>query len=127
MTNTINVLLTAAVTYNGATVDAGETIELPEKSALALINEGTATEAEKGTLEPSNENGNQEDGEGTNEAQTKANELNKQALDDKYKGKIPELKEHAKEVEVEFAHDVTKEKLIEAILEAGKAEAVLAK
>lgn len=127
MTKSISVILSAAVTFNGATVEAGETIELPEKSALALVKEGTASEAEKGTLEPSNENGNQEDGEGTNDAGAEAYELNKQALDDKYVGKIPELKAHAKEVEVEFAHDATKGDIIEAVLEAGKAEAVLAK
>lgn len=127
MTKTLTVLLAAAVHFNGAKVEAGELIELPENSALALIKEGNASEAEKGTSETSKENGEQEPGTDPNEAETAAYELNKRALDDKYKGKIPELKDHAKEVEVEFAHDVTKEKLIEAILEAGKAEAVLAK
>lgn len=127
MTKTLTVLLAAAVHFNGAKVEAGETIELPENSALALIKEGTASEAEKGTPEGSNENGKEEGDEGSEEALAAAYELNKRALDDKYVGKVKDLKEHAKEVEVEFAHDVTKEKLIEAILTAGKAEAVLAK
>ena len=132
MTNTINVILTAAITFNGAIVEKGETIELPEKSAKALIaegsaKEGTTSEAKNGTLEPSNGNSEQEEGDGSKTSPEDEKELIRKALDDKYVSRIAELKDHAKEADVQFAHDATKAAVIEAVIEAGKAEAVLAK
>jgi len=132
MTNTINVILTAAITFNGAIVEKDETIELPEKSAKALIaegsaKEGTPSEAKNGTLEPSNVKGEQEEGDGIKTSPEDEKELIRKALDAKYVSRIAELKEHAKEADVQFAHDATKVIIIDAVIEAGKAEAVLAK
>lgn len=127
MAKTVKVFLTSAITFNGAIVDKGESIELPEKSAQALINEGTASESKKEALEASNENGEQTPTGDDNGSQDESYALNMQALNDKYVGRIPELKEHAKEADVQFPHDATKGEIIEAIVQAGKAEAILAK
>ena len=99
----MKIKLLAAVTFSGAHVDANEEIELPEFSAKALIEEGKA------------------------EALEEAPAGDKQALDVKYKGKVPELKEHAKEFDIEFKHDATKAEIIDAIIEAGKVADVLGK
>ena len=97
------------VTFNGAHIEAGEEIELSEKSAKALIAEGKAE-----SLEPVE-----------SEKQDESPADDKAALDKKYTSKIPELKEHAKAADVEFKHDATKAEIIEAVIEAGKAADVL--
>lgn len=129
MTNTIIVTLLVAITFNGATVEAGESIELPAKSAESLIAEGGAKRNEPSEA-PGLPTGDEKD-EGeqstTDELTEDWKALKTKALDDKYKGQIPALKEHAKEVDVQFAHDATKAEIIEAIIAAGKEDAVLAK
>lgn len=132
MTKTMTVYLASAITFNGAIVDKGESIELPEKSAKALIEEGlaeagTSSKAKKGTSQTSGEKDGQSNEEGEQGSETDENELIRKALDDKYKGKVPELKEHAKEADVQVPYDATKADIIEAIIKAGKAEAIQAK
>ncbi|WP_332648888.1 hypothetical protein [Lysinibacillus sp. 54212] len=125
---TKRVHLLAAITLNGAIVEAGKTEELSLLSANALIAEGKAEEVAQ---------------EGTGGQQKGATELNEQnsggapkvptedeltllrkALDDKY-NRDP-LAEEAKKVGVEFPYDAKKAVIIEAVIEAGKAEALLA-
>lgn len=132
MTNTISLTLLAAITFNGAMVEAGEIIELPSKSAESLIAEGQAkrnevSEAQGVPTDEEKVEGEQLLTEEPSEPSEDDKVLKTKALDDKYKGQIPALKEHAKEVDVQFAHDATKAEIIEAIITAGKDEAVLAK
>jgi hypothetical protein len=147
MSKTMHVILTQAITLGGSIVAADEVVELTEKSAQALIDEGKAE-----AVEPDEETGKalnaagspgsdetgdphltpSEDGKDGTDGQPAANneeeiEKLRKALDDKYKGEIPALKDHAKEVDVQFAHDATKGEIIAAVIEAGKGEAVLAK
>lgn len=94
------------VTFEGAHVEAGEEIELSDFSAKALVAEGKAEALEQ-------------------QAPQTPPAGDKDALDKKYTGKIPELKEHAKAADVEFKHDATKAEIIDAIIEAEKAADVL--
>lgn len=131
-------LLNEALTFNGAIVEAGEVIELPEKSAQALIEEGKAKE-----VIPDEETGKALGGVGspgndetTDPHLTPSNnpenepgeelELIKKALSDKYED-VEALREVAKEVDIAVAWNAGKDTVINKIIEAGKAEAVLAK
>jgi hypothetical protein len=136
------VLLAAAVTLHGREVAAGNVIELPEKSARALVNEGlgvfaeptAGTAAELAALANGNpvENGATQHGgqlppDGGNVANTGAQyaeiEKLKKALDNQYKK--DELAEAAKAIGVDFPYDANKAEIIEAAIEQGKAEALL--
>lgn len=115
-------LLTVAVTFNGAHVEAGEVIELTEKSGQALVEEDKAVEVEpdgetlKALQEPAGEGGQEPD-------PAEADAKTVKALDDQYKR--DELATAAKEAGVEFAYDAKKGEIIAAVMEQGKAEALL--
>lgn len=102
----MKIKLLKQVTVEGAHIEAGEELEVSELSAKALIAEGGAEALEQ-------------------QAPQDPPAGDKDALDKKYTGKIPELKEHAKAADVEFKHDATKAEIIDAIIEAGKAADVL--
>lgn len=116
----MNVLLHASITLEGVDLEAGNVVELSEKSAQALINEGNAVESS-----PEGEPIEKEDAaDPVAQYQPEAAlEKTRKALDDQYK--MEELKPAAKEAGVDFAYDVTKANLIAAIIEQGKAEALL--
>jgi hypothetical protein len=125
MSKRIFVLLNAAITLEASEIAAGEVVELTELSAQALIKEGKAVKAT-----PDGETADalkqlQEGGQPNQEPVDPDAELEKvrKALDDQYKA--DELKAAAKEAGVDFAYDVTKTNLIAAIIEQGKAEALL--
>ncbi|MED3571957.1 hypothetical protein [Cytobacillus praedii] len=133
------VLLTESITFNGAIIGEGEIVQLPIKSAKALIEEGkgitpvpdekTAKTLEGALSLNTGDNGNPHLSPSEDPKDQTEEELSliRKALDDKYKGGIPTLKEHAKEAGVEFPYDANKGEIIEAVITAGKAEAVLAK
>ncbi|MCM3789429.1 hypothetical protein M3221_13570 [Domibacillus indicus] len=97
---TISVVLDAPITYNGEEIAKGEVIELPEKSAKSLIKEQTARE-----VRPADE------------------DVVRQALDEKYSD-LADLKKAAEAAGVEFAANATKAKVIDAIIEQGKVDAL---
>lgn len=115
---TLKVTLLAAITLQGMELAAGETVELSEMSAKALVNEGTAT---AGDVAPKGEDAPP----ATDPKKDEADQVEKQrkALDAQYKA--DDLKDKAKEAGVDFAYDVTKSDLIAAIIEQGKTEALL--
>jgi hypothetical protein len=133
--NTKFLLLKEDLTFNGATVEAGEIIELPEMSAQALIDEEKAEEVEPeggklpdGTEDPGNDDkgdGRPNPSEGSEDDTSKQLDLTKKALNDKYTR--DDLAKEAKAIEVEFAYDAKKGEIIEAVVTAGKAEVLLAK
>lgn len=117
----MKVILTAVVTHGRHNLEPGTVIELPEASALALINEERAKPAEeKG--DPALLIG----AEGVIDPEAAAREVvekMRKALDDKYK-RDP-LAEAAKNVGVEFAYDATKAEIIDAVIAAGKADILI--
>lgn len=128
------VKLLEPVTFGGSIIDAGEEVNLSELSAAALVKEGGAEyvgEISPASLGDLNEN----QGEGTTgtpegekalEGQINAQEeleKIKKTLDAKY-NRDP-LAEAAKEMGVEFAFNAKKAEIIDAVVEAGKAEALL--
>ncbi|XJZ25955.1 hypothetical protein ACF5W4_11135 [Bacillota bacterium Lsc_1132] len=122
MSKRIFVLLRESITLEGQEIEAGEVVELSETSARALITEEKAAEAT-----PDEETAaalKQLDGQDP-EGQDQAAEVEKirKALDDQYKA--DELKKAAKDAGVEFPYDVKKPDLIAAIIDQGKAEALL--
>lgn len=121
MSKSIFVLLTSAITLGASELQAGEVIELTELSAQALIKEDKAVEA---TPDGETAKALKKLGEGQDGQDPEA-ELEKvrKALDDQYKA--DELKTVAKEAGVDFPYDVKKADLIAAIIEQGKAEALL--
>jgi hypothetical protein len=134
---TKHVFLKENVTFNGSIVEAGEVIELSEKSAQALINEDKAAEATPDeetakALEGVGSPENDETGdphltpsEDQKDQAGEALELITSALNAKY-NRDP-LAEEAKAVGVEFPYDAKKGEIIQAVIEAGKAEVLLAK
>lgn len=145
---TIFVLLTVAVMLGGVTIAAGEIIELPEKSALALIGEGKAERVtpDEGTTaalsqdaggqnppqspgegdnSPDNQNAPEGQPGGLNDAPPEGDEAEKvfKAIDAQYKR--DELAEAAKLAGVDFAYDAKKGDIIQAAIDQGKAAAIL--
>lgn len=130
MMTKMKITLLAAVTFAGAILEAGESLELSERSAKALIDEGKAKPTKTSKKPPVNdsEGGKEpEVGKDANE-QTEANSEDSgkisSALDDKYKR--DELAEAAKKAGVEFPFDARKQEIIDTVIEAGKADALLA-
>lgn len=124
----MKVKLIEAVTVESGEVAAGEYIELSEKSAKALIAEGRAElDEEQIEADSITEKQKAAEEEAKAIAEKKAVEelaKTRKALDSKYK--VEELAAAAKEAGVEFAFDAKKADIIEAIIAAGKAEALLA-
>lgn len=136
MQKTKFVLLKETVTFCGSHLQPGEVVELTVKSADALINEGkgceaipdeetkNALESLEGTVATSEENDEQTPSENENgESSLDSDEISI-SLDKKYKA--DELKDAAKAAGVEFPYDSKKGEVINAVIEAGKAEALLA-
>jgi hypothetical protein len=116
---TVFVLITAVgVSFGGADLDVGAIIELPEKSAAALIAEGKAT-----AVTPTEETAVALDKlpEGDNEP-TEA-EKQAKALDGQYKR--DELYEAAKEAGVDIAFDAKKGEIVAAVIAQGFAGALI--
>jgi len=128
------VKLLGPVTYNGSIVEAGEILELPEKSAKSLVGDKIAefiNEMKPATVDVTDETGD----EGTTDTPAEKNEATgennsqedieklKKALDNKY-NKEP-LAEKAKELGVEFPYDAKKAEIIDAVIAAGKADVLL--
>ncbi|WP_433958544.1 hypothetical protein [Cytobacillus horneckiae] len=131
---TKTLLLLNTITYNGTFVEVDEVIELPEKSAQALIEEGKAKEvkADKETKEALDDR--KSDGEDSphlipSDGKENAGEdeatLSAKALDDKFNRDA--LAEVAKQVGVEFPYNAKKGEIIRAVLEAEKADVLLEK
>lgn len=108
--------IAAGLTLAGVSIQKGESVELPEASAAALVKEGKATAAGDEAKEPAG---------GQKPEATAAEEIERQrkALDDQYT--LDELKTAAKDAAVDFAYDATKKALIASIIEQGKTEALL--
>lgn len=127
--STKKVLLKTAVTKDGGIFEAGEMLELGSLSANALIAEGKAVEvSSEATGEPTDEErGKKEEthSEVSESVTDEATALLRKALNEKY-NRGP-LAEEAKNVGVEIPFDAKKNEIIEAIIEAGKAEFLLAK
>lgn len=122
-------------TFNGGTVAAGEIIEVPERSAASLIEEGAAeaieqeaTGSPQGDENPdggSNTPGDQEKDQDGQDNGAQDEELAKvrKTLDNKFKR--DDLAAAAKDLGVEFAFDAKKAEIVEAVIAAGKAEVLL--
>lgn len=150
MSKRIYVELKGSILAGGGNLEAGEFIELPEKSANALINEGLAVLAEKkgnddqndppkltgeGTGDDSGQGGtNTQDedktpGEGSQGEITTTDKLEAdrettyKTIYGRYKD--DELRPLAKEHGVDFAYDATKKDLVNAIIDQGKADKFL--
>lgn len=125
MSKTIYVLLATGITLEYGDVQAGEVVELPELSAKALINEGKAEEVtpDENTADALKKREGQEPQEPPLPDPAEEVEKIRKALDDQYK--LEDLKPAAQEAGVDFAYDVTKKSLIAAIIEQGKAQALL--
>lgn len=123
----VKILLLIPVTFEGSTVAAGEEIEVSERSAQALVDEGGAefVQEKSATLDVTPEEEEADRILGEKEAQAVQDELERvrKALDDKYLR--PELADAAKGIGVEFPYDAKKSEIIEAAVEAGKAAALL--
>lgn len=134
---TKHVLLTAPVTFNGAHIEAGEVIELGELSAQALIEEGKAKAAEptaetKDALERPETPQEGEDADphltpSEDDEEPAEEELARmtKALNAKYTR--DDLADEAKAVGVEFAFNAKKGEIIQAVIEADKADVLLQK
>lgn len=116
----MKVKLILPVTLEGSEVQAGEFITLSDLSAKALIAEGRVvideealSTEEKAALEAKEA------------AEAKEAELAKvkKALNDKYTR--DDLAAKAKEIGVEFAYDAKKGDIVDAVIAADKAEALL--
>jgi hypothetical protein len=114
-------LLKESVTSNGAHIEAGEVMELTEKSGNALVEEGKA-EAVEPEGEPVNPPSDDEGGEDNGQEPDDEAKVAK-ALDDQYKR--DELAKAAKEAGVEFAYDAKKGDILNAVMEQGKADLLL--
>lgn len=124
----MKVKLIAPVTVESGELEAGEYIEVSEKSAKALIAEGRAIideeqiEADR-ILEK--QKAAEEEAKALAEQQAvEALVKTRKALDSKYK--VEELATAAKEAGVEFAFDAKKADIIEAVIAAEKADDLLA-
>lgn len=126
------VLLNESITFSGAHVGKGEIVELPTKSAQALIDEGKALEAEpdaetkkalEGVTEGDKGGGIRIPSEDETGGKFESLDGIKKALDKQYKA--DDLKAAAKAADIQFAHDATKPEVINAVIAAGKAEELL--
>lgn len=131
------VLLKESITLSGSHIDAGEYVDLSEKSANALIEEGKASHAEpfeetrkspevhKEPSEGDKDESVQTPSEGQENEAGAENEAEKitKALNDQYSR--TKLAEEAKKVGVEFPYDAKKGEIVRAVIEQGKAEALL--
>jgi hypothetical protein len=106
------VKLLGELTYNGAIVKPGETLELGELSAKAAVLEGRAVYEE--STEPEEKVQPSVDPVAANDA---AKDQLKKAIDGRYTK--DQLEEIAKENGVEFAYDARKAEIIEAVIAAG--------
>lgn len=122
MSKFLFILLHEEITLAGEPIKAGDVVELPERSAQALINEGKAAEAtaDGDTQKALEDLPPAEDVQKNAEADL---EMTRSALDSQYK--LDDLKPAAKDAGVEFAYDVKKGDLITAIIEQGKAAELL--
>lgn len=137
-------LLTKGGTFQGHAVEAGEKMCLPDKSADSLV---AAGEAEFTGDEPHDDNGDGDEkpGNGVNSGDNTHPGTNTTPKDEKQpteplteetKLKLSKaldgafhhgpLADAAKEAGVEFAYDAKKYEIVMAIIEQGKAQAVLA-
>lgn len=129
----MKVRLLESVTWNYTNVEPGEVVDLPEKSAKALIEEGKAEAAEE--QPPADPNaGSATGGEDTTPEQPTAGDGDvvdpeeeraklTTALD---KLKRDELADKAKELGIEFKYDAKKGDVIDAVIDAGKAALFIA-
>lgn len=117
----MKVKLIAPVTFESSELEPGEFIEVSEMSAKALMAEGRAVMDEEGLTDKE-----KEEAEKLLAEQAAAEELEKtkKALNDKYTRE--NLAAAAKEAGVEFAYDAKKEDIVNAVITAEKAEALLA-
>lgn len=127
--------LLGPVTFGASTVEAGEVINLSELSAAALVKEGNAV-YEEATEDPTSDEKVEEDPtvlteveeaqEGATEVvegtETEEDRL-RSALSAKFKR--DDLAKAAKDIGVEFTYDAKKSVIVEAVIEAEKAEALL--
>ncbi|AYP68442.1 hypothetical protein HWB91_gp72 [Bacillus phage vB_BboS-125] len=148
-------ILTPGVYHAGGEAEVGEVLQLPDLSADALVAEGKGEEVtpdaetakalqelgqNSGPASPGlNETGEgvpkqgetQQQPEGATEGHTEGSAVEdpeerakvEKALDAQYKR--DELAERAKEVAVEFPYDAKKAEIVAAVIDQGKAEAVL--
>lgn len=130
----VKVKLLVPVTLGGSIVDAGEEIVLSERSAASLVADNQAeaivdqidatTDVSDDNLDTDTTDTPGED-EGAKDEIDALEELERvrKALDDKYKR--DEVAATAKELGVEFHYDAKKAEIIEAVIEAEKAEFML--
>lgn len=125
------------ITVGRENVAVGKEFELEKADALQLIKEGNA-EAIEETQENAAQGGENDDpnqtpaegdknptgGENVDESDEGEERVKlEKALDDQYKR--DELAEKAKSVGVEFAYDAKKAEIVAAVIDQGKADAVL--
>lgn len=121
---TAHVKLLEPCTFQGGLVEEKEVLEIPARSAAALVSEGKASFCDENGDAVKNSVGEElptdEEVKENEEADEKATA---KALDAQYKR--DELAEAAKKIDVEFAYDAKKAAIIKAIIDQGKAEALL--
>lgn len=130
----MKIKLLVPVTLEGTIVEAGEEIVLSEKSALSLLEDNLAEAIEDqndATIGVSDDTLNTDtlgtpgEDESANDELNAVEEIEKvrKALENKYKR--DEVAAAAKELGVEFHYNAKKSEIIEAVIEAGKAEFML--
>lgn len=117
----MKVKVISPVTFEGSEVQPGEFIEVSDLSAKALIAEGRAAVDEEALNEE--EKAAYEAQEAAAAKEAEAAKV-KKALNDKFTR--DDLAAAAKEAAVEFAYDAKKADIVDAVIAAGKAEALLA-
>lgn len=126
----MKIIPTVTLRYQGARIPAGEPVNFDEATALQLVKEGSAVPAGQETVKKTSV-ANEMGGVNSNPAgdQENAAEVEIQcvtkALDERYKR--DELAEAAKVAGVEFAYDAKKAEIITALIDQGKAAALLQK
>lgn len=145
MSKRIYVELKGTILAGGGYLEAGETVELPEKSANALVEEGLAvltdqkaTEGGNPSQERTGDDSSDDTGKGGTNTQDddktpgegaeggNTEDLSDEDRETTYKTiygrfKDDELRPMAKEHGIDFAYDATKKDLVNAIIDQGKA------
>ncbi len=123
----MEVVLKGTVTFQGKEKNAGDKVNIPERSAKALVDAGLAEYVAEQPPGLTTEDGNNQGGSNLPNGDLKGQEDEvarlAKALEDQYK--CDELSEAAKAIGVEFKYDAKKPEIITAAIEQGKATALL--
>lgn len=126
-------ILVSGITLEGVDLEVGDEVTLPKHSASSLVKEELAEYMDDGLSLDVNDGEGHGDklpgggAAGQLQGQPGADNAAKisSAIDAKFKGNKEGLEGAAKSLGVEFKYDATRADIIEAVIAAGKAEAIL--